>query len=330
MSYEQNVCYDISFIKKIFELEKDKKNFKNKAKKYQHILKFFLIDENVSFKITTIQDKVLDEAPDIFKVDRTQKQSVIKKNKNKTFNAYFEDLEGWSLILSNSTKSIRGGVNTKEYQLSRLGKTFALISEFILCENKQNIYERLFNDWKSYLTVAPASLDLFCLKYLDKYKQSRQFNEFAKFFVNNQIYQNLYIQNSKDLFTQMTLVKFDEEQKNQTLLELWIKSYYDLDEKTRQLFSNHMRIHLNKMIAINVHNYTEYEIKRYEKLQLLGNVIAEFRCSYCKSCFKYVAIRVISYISYAFIQKDAQIEHYLKNLKCEKCEGNKFHLTMVI
>ncbi len=113
----------------------------------------------------------------------------------------------------------------------------------------------------------------------------RLFNEFAKYFVKNRIYQNPYIQNTNDLFTQMILVKFRDGQKNQTLLNLWRKSYYELDEKTRQLFSNHMRIRLNRMIARKVHNYTEYEVKRYEKLDLCGNVIAEFCYSCCISNF---------------------------------------------
>jgi hypothetical protein len=211
-----------------------------------------------------------------------------------------------------------------------LGKTFALITKLILCGNKQNIYERLFGDWKSYLNDFSTSLDLFCLKYLDKCKQSGLFSEFTEYFANNQIYQNLHIRNSSDLFTQMTLVNFGDVQRNQMLLDLWTKSYYELDEKTRQLFSNHMRIHLNRMIAINVHNYAQYELERYEKLNLSGNVVAEFTCSCCQLGFKYVAIRVISYISYAFIKKDAAREYYLKNLKCESCKENKFHLNMII
>jgi hypothetical protein len=330
MSYEQNFFYDVSFIKKIFELDEDKKNFKNKAKKYQYILKFFLTDENASFKITAIQNKVLKEAPDIFKVDKTQNPSIINKNKNKTFNSYLEDLESWNLVLSRPAKNIKGGVETKEYHLSKLGKTFALITECILCEHNQNNHDRLFDDWKSYLTDFSTSLDLFCLKYLDKCKQSGLFNEFANYFVKNQMYQNLYIRNNADLFSQMILVKSDDTQKNQILSELWAKSYYELDEKSRQLFSNHMRIQLNRMIAMNVNNYTQYESQRYDKLNLSGNVIVEFICSCCKSNFKYVSIRVISYISYAFIKEDAAIEHNLKNLKCEKCNENKFHLNMVI
>lgn len=61
----------------------------------------------------SIKTKESIRSPDVFKVDRTQKPSTIKENKNKTFNAYLKDLEGWNLVYSRPTKSIRGGVETK-------------------------------------------------------------------------------------------------------------------------------------------------------------------------------------------------------------------------
>lgn len=69
-----------SFIKRIFESDADNK-FKNKSQRYQHIIRFFLTDEIRPFRITDIQQGVLSEAPEVFKVDKNKKQSKIKKIK---------------------------------------------------------------------------------------------------------------------------------------------------------------------------------------------------------------------------------------------------------
>ena len=105
----------------------NKQRMKNKAKRYQYIIKFFLTDIKESFKITKIQNAVLSQAPEIFKVDTNRKPFQIKKNQNRQFNDLLKDLKGWKLIHSSPTKSTRGGVETEDYCLTNLGITIGLM-----------------------------------------------------------------------------------------------------------------------------------------------------------------------------------------------------------
>ncbi len=319
--------YRTSFIKKIFDLDADK-TFKNKAQRYQHIIRFFLADESRSFKITDIQEEVLKEASEVFNVDKSLNPSQIKKNYNPQFNKYLHELEDWKLLISNPAKG-RGGTDTREYQLTKSGKTFALMIEYIHSKNKQDMYNKLFVDWKSYLTEFSTSLDLFCLKYLDKCKESRLFDEFADFFIRSAIYGNQNISNPADLFTQMALVKVDDEQKNKILLRLWLESLYELDDSAMVLFLNHMRIHIHRAMENRVEEFSKYELKRYEKRNMDNHVIAEFQCSFCNFP-QYHEIPVVLYIMRIFIKEDAQIDNLISRFKCDNCGENELALKPLI
>jgi hypothetical protein len=332
--------YITNFKEKIFDLDANNKPT-NKAQRYQHIVKFFLNNENRSFKITEIQDVAI-TSPEIFKVDIYRERyrekhkgkdapvSQIKKNLNHQFNKYLRDLEEWGLVSSRPAKSIKGGTETKEYTLSKLGKIFALIIEFDSTEEKQYTYDKLFDYWKSYLSDFSTSLDLFCLKYLDRCKERGIFNEFACLFMNAIKNGNQHIRNNSDLFTQMTLVKTNEMKKNQNLLGLWEKSFDELDEGIKELFLNHMSIHINRIIAINAYDYARYESKRYERRYLSDCIIAEFCCPCCHSYCEYVEVSVLSYMSYIFNQPTIMVKRILDGLKCKNCEANKMEMTIAM
>jgi hypothetical protein len=336
----ESSLYKTNFKKEIFDLDANNKPT-NKAQRYQHIVKFFLNGENRPFKITEIQDVAI-SFPEIFKVDTYREKyrekhkgkdaplSQIKKNLNHQFNKYLRDLEEWGLVSSRPAKSIKGGTETKEYTLSKLGKTFALIIEFDLAEEKQRIYDKLFDYWKSYLSEFSTSLDLFCIKYLDRCKESGIFNEFAYFFINAIKYGNQHIRNISDLFTQMTLVKINDVKKNQTLLGFWEKSFGELDEGTKELFLNHMSIHINRTIATNAYDYAKFELKRYERRYISDCIIAEFCCSCCHSYCEYKEVSVLSYISYVFNQPTIMVKRTLDGLKCKNCEANKMEMTIAV
>jgi hypothetical protein len=285
---------------------------------------------------------VLSEVPEIFKVESYREKyrekykgkdapvSQIKKNQNHQFNNYIKDLEEWGIVFSIPTKSIKGGTETKEYKLSKLGKTFALIIEFDLTEEKQGIYDKLFDYWKSYLSEFPTSLDLFCLKYLDRCKEGGIFNEFAYFFMNTIKYGNQHIRNNSDLFTQMALVRVNDMKKNQTLLGLWEKSFGELDERNKEIFLYHMSIHINRIISLNAHDYATFELKRYGRRNLSDCIIAEFCCSCCHSYCEYMEVSVLSYISYVFNQPIIMVKRTLDGLKCKNCEANKMEMTIAM
>jgi hypothetical protein len=325
-SFSQNT----DFIKKIFDFDDDENQFTNKAQRYQYIIRFLSNDKkNNGHKITDIQDEVLEKASHLFKIDITKNPSDIKKNTNRQFNKYLDELERWKFIESIPSKS-KKNVETNTYQLSKFGQIIALLIDSLLSENKQDKFNKLFDYWKIYLSSYSSSLDLFCLSYLDKCKESGLFDEFAEFFVNNLVYDNQNIQDINDLFTQMILVKFNDKQKDAVLFDIWKKSYNKLDEQTQQLFSYHMMVHLNRMILRKIHDDYRYELKRFEVSDSHDLIIAETYCKNCQSSFQYIAISVMSYVSYAFNEEDKTIDECHTNIKCERCNENKFEILMVI
>ncbi len=238
-------------------------------------------------------------------------------------------MEEWRLVVSSPAKGVRGGIETREYRLSKLGKTFALIIDYVLSKEKMGIYDRLFEDWKSYLNEYSTSLDLFCLKYLDKCKESGLYNEFADFFIKNTIYVNPVIRKPAELFTLMTLVRFNDKAKDHSLHSLWNKSLNELDETSKELFLNHMSIHINRAIATKAHDYAIYELKRYQRRNDSDCIISEFCCSICHSIYEYVEISVLSYMSFVFNHPDTIGKEILAHLTCKKCKDNKFEMVII-
>lgn len=318
-----------NILKKIFDFDEKENRFTNKAQRYQYIIQFLSKDDkNNSYKITDIQDKIL-KVPDLFNIDKTKNQYEIKKNSNRQFNKYLDELKNWNLVKSTPIKSSKS-VDTNVYQLTEFGQVIALMINSILSENKQDKYNNLYEYWKIYLSDYSSSIDIFCMLYLSKCKEEGLFEEFAQFFINHLIHINQNIQNINDLFTQMILVRLDEKQKNTVLHTLWKRSFDELDGQIQKLFSNHMRIHINRMILRIIHDYNKYELKRFEVRDKYDMIIAESRCKNCPSIFEYIAISVLSYVSYAFNKEDKTIVECLTNLKCERCKESNFEISMVI
>ena len=159
----------------------------------------------------------------------------------------------------------------------------ASIIEMLLTENKDG-YDRLFNLWKSHLTAFPSAINSFCTMYLDKCKEKGLFDEFAHFYLKTFTSdKKRQIQNTNDLFTQMILVKFEDEQRNHILFDMWKKSFAELDKETYQLFSHYMKIYLNRTTLNEVFDFGKYEQKRFEVKDKIDKVVVK---TYCFICLK--------------------------------------------
>jgi hypothetical protein len=320
-----------NFLQKIFELD-DNNKFKPKSLKYQYILKALLTYDSGYFKITAIQENVLYEASQLFKVDVTKKPFEIKKNQNPQFNKYLANLEKWKLIVSRPATSLKGGIQTKAYALTKLGMLFAVMIDFILSEKKQdNDFDKLFNFWISYLSDYSSSLDLFCITYIEICKKFGVFNELAEFYIKNILYNenSKYITTFTDLFTKMTLVRVEDRQRNKTLFELWQLSFYQLDNAHQILFVHHLSNYINRISIMEVIDIATFEMKRFGLRNLGNKIIAEFCCSFCKSDCKYVDLDILSYVSCVFNQPNEKAKGILDNLKCEHCRENRFEMMMI-
>jgi hypothetical protein len=110
-----------------------------------------------------------------------------------------------------------------------------------------------------------SSLDLFCMIYLDKCKEEGLFEEFVGYYIKSFKYGKDHdIQSVNDLFTQMTLVKFENNETNKKLFNNWKVSFEELYKETKILFVNHPRLHINRKILYEIQDYPGYEIKRLE------------------------------------------------------------------
>jgi len=222
----------------------------------------------------------------------------------------------WKIIESIADESSRGGVKTRKFRLSVFGKMVASMIETILTENKKAAYDKLFDLWKSHLTLYPSSLNSFCINYLDKCKEKGLFDEFVNFYITSFTSgKNRPIKNTNDLFTQMILVTFEDDIRNLILLDIWKQSFGALDENTRQLFCYYMKIYLNRTTLNEVFDFGKYEQKRFEIKDKIDKVIVKSNCMVCTNV-QYNTIDVISYVSYLFGQPDEKMRESLSTLKC--------------
>ena len=198
----------------------------------------------------------------------------------------------------------------------------ASMIETILIENKRDGYDKLFDFWKSHLILYPSSLNSFCIKYLDKCKEKRLFDEFVNFYIKSFTSgKNRPLQNTNDLFTQMILLKLEDDSRNLILFDIWKQSFGELDENTRKLFSYYLKIYLNRTTLNEVFDFGKYEQKRLEIKDKIDIVVVEVSYMVCTNV-QYIAIDVISYISYVFGQPDEKTIKSLSTLKCQHNSAN--------
>jgi hypothetical protein len=156
------------------------------------------------------------------------------------------------------------------------------------------------------------------MKYLDKCKEEELFEEFVDFYIKSFKYgKDHNIRNINDLFTQMTLVKFEDKTKNTILFNNWKSSFEELDGETKKLFSHHMSLYINRLILNEVQNYSEYELKRFEVTDKPDQVIVYAYCPYCSNS-RYTSIDVISFLSYFFNQQD-NVYDRIADAICDEC-----------
>jgi hypothetical protein len=254
----------------------NKKQFRIKAKRYQHILKFFLKEESKLFKITRIQEGVFSEAPHLFKPNNNKNQSTIKKNQNRQFNEMLKDLEEWRLVISSPARSEKGGGETKSYRLTVLGRTIGLIVQYIMSKDKLQSFDKLFNIWRSYLEITTSSLNTFCFNYITECRKIGLFEKFVELYINNLIYDNYSIQNETDLFTQMILSRYvKSEPENERLWDLWQKVFRSMTPYEYELFIHHLKIHIGRQIVKRVQDFSIYEKMRYDIREEYDDIVIE-------------------------------------------------------
>ena len=116
----------------------------------------------------------------------------------------------------------------------------------------------------------------------------------------------------------MTLVKFEDHKKNKKLFDIWKKSFEELNEGTKKLFANHVRLYINRIILNDIQDYPGYEIKRLEVNDDLDQVIVYTHCPTCPE-FHYTSISIIKYLSYFFQQQGNDYCPIVDDASCDLC-----------
>ncbi len=320
------------FVRIIFDFNGES-GFTVRSKRYQTVIRFFSSTANDGqegyFKITKIQD-VMREEPVLFDVNPDLSPSENRKRQHNRFSVILDDLESWKLITSRGAKNDKDGADTKEYKITNIGRIIALIVRYYNSENKDDVYEKFYDNWMLNLKKIHTSLGLFLALYLQKCKNNGLFNIFVDNFIHSTIcVWNERVRNENDLLTQMALLKTGDCDKNKILLGLWFDSLCQLDESVRFLFLDHLRIHINRHIEKMVEDVDKFELKRYEKREIDNCVIAEFQCSCCNFP-QYNEFPVVLYIIHFFIEEDENIDDLIAMIKCDNCGENDFVLNPLI
>ena len=119
----------------------------------------------------------------------------------------------------------------------------------------------------------------------------------------------------------MILVTFEDEKRNSILFDIWKQSFDELDDQTCRLFSYYMKIYLNRTTLDNVFDFGKYEQKRFEIKDKIDKFVGKINCLLCTN-IQYIAIDVISYVSYLFGQLDEKMQESLFTLKCQHNSAN--------
>ncbi len=319
------------FVRIIFDFNGES-GFTVRSKRYQTVIRFFSSTANDGqegyFKITKIQDVMRDERV-LFDVNPDLSPSENRKRQHNRFSVILDDLESWKLITSRGAKNDKDGADTKEYKITNIGRIIVLIVRYYNSENKNDVYEKFYDNWMLNLKKIQTSLGLFLALYLEKCKSNGLFSIFVDNFIHSTIrVWNERVRNETDLLTQMALLKTGDYRKNKILLGVWLESLYELDYSMIVLFLDHMRIHLNRIIEKRVEDLDKYELKRYEKRELDTHIIAENKCSSCNFP-KYMEFPVVNYLIYIFV-KDEKIDDLIATIKCDNCGKNNLVLNPVI
>ncbi len=191
----------------------------------------------------------------------------------------------------------------------------------------------MYQHWKAHFDDQTFSLDLFCNQYFQSCKKSNLFDSFIKIFINY-FFDRHDIFSYTELFTQMIFFRFENDNlKNEELWKLWKESMLSLDKHNGELFFNHVKIHINRVIEKKAYDFAKFEVARFENRAAFNMVIIEASCKNCHNEYIYFPVPIINYLPYLFYEKsnDAYIYEYarLYDTRCQKCNNSDFSFIII-
>lgn len=295
-------------------------------------MRFFLVEPSGYFKVSKVANWLINVVPLRHKTNHVLSGPPSKTigNIDKTLRKYFKELNMWQLLESKETKISKGSGTTLEYKLTDFGNLISLIInlEYDVSTRK---YDRLYQYLLSYFTHESYTLDEFCIKYLHKVKESNLFESFATNIKKNLIYYNEVIRNDHDLFTYMILLRSGNKQTDKALWKLWKKSLSEINPNHMKLLFHNLKLKIEKMIELNVVDYSEYERIRYLMRDRIGHIPVGIYCAKCNDDTKcsYLSVPLKSYLASLFSDPEILTDFVPTKIKCKKCGESEFYYNAI-
>jgi hypothetical protein len=318
----------------IFE-KTDDNNFTIRSKRIQAILEFLLDNQDKPYKTRAIVQALLIGRKELFPTvkDVSTIDSDIVDNFHDQFQSYMEHLKAFVLV---DYKKVPSEKNEKEFvdefQINKFGKAIAVLAKIERCNYNSKTIDIVYITWQEFFDDHPFSLDLFCKIYFQLCKEANLFEDFIKIFYNY-LHNNTSFYSLTDLFTQIIFFRFDnDDSKNEKLYQLWKQAWLQIKGDDGNLFMNHVRLYIHKIIGKKVHNFAKFEIARYENRSCDNMVVIEANCRNCTDEYVHIPVPLVLYLPYLFYDKtDAQIFTSIKTygINCQKCKECDFSFILI-
>ncbi len=319
----------------VFEKKADN-TFTKRSQRIQATLEFLLDNPDKPYKTRVIVENLLKNRKEIFPSIKkvSEINSDIIDDFHDPFASDMKHLKLFDLVEHEKVPSEKDpNVMVDEFWLTKFGKAIALLAKIERCDYSTEVIDTTYKTWKDFFNDQPFSLDLFCKLYFRFCKDVNLFEDFIKIF-NNYLHSktNLFY-SLTDLFTQIILFRFDNDKsKNKKLYQLWKKAWFKLEGDDYPLFTNHVNIHVHRLLEKKVHNLDKFEAARYEYGYDYNIVVVEIHCKNCPDEYFYLPILLYSYLSYIFYDEMAEeISEYInKNkIRCQHCYKRNFSFISI-
>jgi hypothetical protein len=317
----------------VFErIDEGKGDFSSRAKLRQAILIFLYDNPQRPFTKRALQNRIIEERPDLFDYDSSINSSTRAENQNEQFTSRLGELECCQLIQYNRIPSGRNkNVIVKEYELSKFGKDIALATKEKLYGCSPAINEDAYQRWQIILNDYSFSLDFFCKNYFQLCDESGFLDNFVKTY--NKYYLDKHeIFSSAECFTQVILFRFEDDgSKNKKLWDLWKSALISLGEH-RNLFFNHLKTHFNSLVERMVNNFAKHEDARFKNRFNCKFVTIEASCKKCVNEYIYLQVPIIYYLKGYFYHDYNILNDYAITTftRCPKCKSNDFSFIDIL
>ena len=149
------------------------------------------------------------------------------------------------------------------------------------------------------------------------------FRRLIKIFINY-FFKRHYIFSYSELFTNMIFFRFEGDHPNNRNLWTFWEICIDKLEDKQDLFFHHLKLYIDRLVERKVHDFSEYEIARFENRYDNKFVIIEGICKNCTNEYEYFNIPVMLYLKGYFFKDSRILSDYVETTACKNCKNCQY------